>query len=114
MLIARRVGTSFALLAATVLAAGCASTPRSPEQARDDAATTDRVYAALEANPVYYFRDVDVSVYNGLTRLQGYVWSTDALYCAEKIARGVPGVIRVADEMQLERSMARGGGDGGD
>jgi osmotically-inducible protein OsmY len=114
MVYARRAGRCFALLAATVLASGCATTPRSPEQARDDAAITDRVYAALEANPVYYFQDVDVNVYDGVTRLSGYVWSADALYCAEKIARGVPGVTRVADQLQLERAMARGGGDGGD
>jgi osmotically-inducible protein OsmY len=93
---------------------GCAAGPaRSPAQEAADAVAAGRVYAALDANRIYYFRDVDVSVSNGVARLSGYVWSADALYCAEKVARGVPGVTRVADEMQLERAMARGGGDGG-
>ncbi|MFZ1099578.1 MAG: BON domain-containing protein [Steroidobacteraceae bacterium] len=101
------------ILVAGVLA-GCAAGPaRSPAQEEADAVATGRVYAALDANRIYYFRDVDVRVSNGVARLSGYVWSADALYCAEKVARGVPGVTRVADEMQLERAMARGGGDGG-
>lgn len=108
-----RHGMFPAILVAGVLA-GCAGGPaRSPAQVQADAAATGRVYAALDANPIYYFRDVDVTVSNGVARLSGYVWSADALYCAQKVALGVPGVSRVADEIQLERSMARGGGDGG-
>ncbi len=104
------------MLLATVswLAIGCStSPPRSPAQIRADAATADRVHAALHGNPVFFFDHVDVSVRNGVASLSGYVWSTDALYTAQEITRGVPGVTRVADEMQLERAMARGGGDGG-
>jgi osmotically-inducible protein OsmY len=70
------------------------------------------VYAALEANPIYYFRDVDVQVDYGVARLSGYVWTTDALYHAQQIARRVPGVAAVRDEMELERQANRGGGDG--
>lgn len=104
-----------ALLAAAIVAltAGCSSMPpKSPEQERADAATAERIDAALEANPIYYFRDVEVSVDYGVARLSGYVWTTDALYHAQKIARGVPGVVRVRDEMELERQANRGGGDG--
>lgn len=91
----------------------CASPPpKSPEQEQADAATTERVYAALEANPIYYFRDVDVSVNYGVAELSGYVWTTDALYGAMGIARRVVGVSRVSDKMELEREAARGGGDG--
>ena len=106
-------GRVFALLAVIVgLAAGCATAPpRSPEQERSDTALADRVYAALQANPIYYFRDVDVDVDNGVAHLGGYVWSTDALYHAQMIARAVPGVTRVSDEMKLEREANRGGGD---
>lgn len=107
-----KVGTLSALLTTAALGAGCATT-RSPEQARADALTPDRVYAALEANPIYYFRDVDVAVDSGVARLSGYVWSADAVYCAESVARKVPGVTGVSDEMELERAQARGGGDGG-
>jgi osmotically-inducible protein OsmY len=95
------------------LVVACSSAPpRSPEQERADAATTERVTAALEANPIYYFRDVEVEVDNGVALLRGYVWTTDELYHARQIARSVPGVTGVRNEMELERQGNRGGGDG--
>ena len=110
----RKGGAYAGLVASAVALAACASAPpKSPEQERADTATAGRVYAALEANPVYYFRDVEVSVDYGVAELSGYVWTTDALYGAQDIARGVPGVIRVSDKMKLEREAARGGGDSG-
>ncbi len=114
MRVERRHGISTLFAAAiAAFAAACSSIPpKSPEQERADTATAERVYAALEANPIYYFRDVEVSVDYGVARLSGYVWTTDALYHAQQIARGVPGVTRVRDEMELERQANRGGGDG--
>ena len=109
-----RKGTRYVVLAANVAAmAACSSVPpKSPEQERADAATAERVYAALDANPVYYFRDVEVSVDYGVVRLGGYVWTTVALYRAQEIARRVPGVTGVQDMLELERQGNRGGGDG--
>jgi osmotically-inducible protein OsmY len=101
-------------VAIAILAAGCTSSPpRSAAQARADEATANRIYAALNNEPVYYFRDVDVGVDDGVARLSGYVWTTAALYRAQRIARSVPGVTAVKDELQLERAAQRGGGDGG-
>jgi osmotically-inducible protein OsmY len=100
------------LASAAVLAACVSSSPKSPEQEQTDAATAERVLAALEANPNYYFRDVEVNVDYGVARLSGYVWTTDALYAAQGIARKVPGVTAVRDTMELERQGNRGGGDG--
>lgn len=113
MTIERR-GSASALLAAIVaLAVGCSTTPpKSAEQERADDATAERVSAALEANPIYYFKDVEVSVDYGVARLGGYVWTTDALYHAQQITGRVPGVIAVRNEMELERQGNRGGGDG--
>ena len=108
----RKAGV-YTVLASTAMIAACASAPpKSPEQQRADAATTERVYAALEANPIYYFRDVEVSVDYGVALLSGYVWTTDALYAAQDIAGKVPGVTVVRDTMELERQGNRGGGDG--
>jgi osmotically-inducible protein OsmY len=102
-----------ALLASAAMIAACASSPpKSAEQEQADAGATERVLAALEANPIYYFRDVEVSVDYGVARLSGYVWTTDALYRAQQITRGVPGIIRVRNGMELERQGNRGGGDG--
>ncbi len=95
-------------------AAACSTTPeKSPEQTRADTAVADRVSLALEENPVFYFKDVDVSVDYGVATLGGYVWTTDALFTAQNIARGVPGVTGVVDRMELARAAMRGGGDGG-
>jgi osmotically-inducible protein OsmY len=63
------------------------------------------VYTALNADPVYYFRHVDVRIDNGVAYLSGYVWSTDALYGARRIARSVPGVTGVVTaQLELERN----------
>jgi osmotically-inducible protein OsmY len=79
-----------AVFAVSVVLAACSTAPaKSPEQERADAATAERIVAALDANPIYYFRDVEVEVDNG-----------------------VPGVTRVRNEMELERQGNRGGGDG--
>lgn len=113
------VGRKGRLLAAVLMSAAfvlisCSSVPeRSPAQVAADDATAGRVYAALDDNPIYFFRYVDVSVDNGVARLSGVVWTTDALYEAQKIARNVPGVIAVHDELELARAARRGGGDGG-
>ena len=109
----REAGAYIVLAASAVVLAACASIPpKSAEQERADRATAERVYAALEGNPIYYLRDVEVSVDYGVARLSGYVWTTDALYRAQEIARRVPGVIGIESSMELERQGNRGGGDG--
>src|SRR5215469_938282 len=100
MAAARTTSTAVILGASAVVIAACSTAPpKSPEQERADAATAERIEAAFEANPIYYLRDVEVSVDNGVARLSGYVWTTDALYHAQMIARRVPGVTRVRSEM---------------
>jgi osmotically-inducible protein OsmY len=109
----RKGGLLVAILSATLLSTGCSAVPeRSAAQIAADDATATRVYAALDRNPTYYFRHVDVTVRNGVARLSGIVWTTDALYHAQRIARAVPGVIAVDDELELSRAARRGGGDG--
>jgi osmotically-inducible protein OsmY len=75
----------------------------SASQQRAAGVTAEQIYDALNADPTYFFRHVDVQVQQGVVTLGGYVWSTPALYRAEKIAAGVPGVTRVVDQMELER-----------
>jgi hypothetical protein len=70
-----------------------------------DEGLANYIYAQLNANPVYYYRHVDVRVDNGVATLSGYVWDTDALYEARRIAGGVPGVTRVVSgQLELERN----------
>lgn len=94
-----------ALAAAAILAAACSTAPpRSPAQTESDRALADRVYAALDADPTYFYRHIDVRVEDGVADLSGYVWSTEAIYRARQIARQVSGVRRVVtSHLELER-----------
>jgi osmotically-inducible protein OsmY len=94
------------VFAATLtLAAACSSAPpRSAAQTESDRALADRVYAALDADPTYFYRHVDVRVENGVADLSGYVWSTEAIYRARQIAQQLSGVRRVVtSHLELER-----------
>ena len=105
-----------ALIAVATLTVSCASAPPKPmapaaaQSMRSELGATDEVlanivYSELNADPLYYFRHVDVQVDNGVAHLSGYVWSADAIYRARKIARNVPGVTGVStSQLQLERN----------
>jgi osmotically-inducible protein OsmY len=85
----------------------CSTTPtRSPTttQTRADEAVADRVYLALNADPTYFYRHVDVRVDSDVAASAATVWSTDAIYRARQIAREVPEVTRVVtNHLDLER-----------
>jgi BON domain len=123
--VAVRLERKCALLAVAALTVSCESTrplapvpaPVSMPVSKPPAAETVRpestadevlansVYSALNASPIYYFRHVDVSVDNGVAQLSGYVWSTDAIYEARRIARNVAGITAVrTNQLQLERN----------
>jgi osmotically-inducible protein OsmY len=93
------------LAAAAMLTSACSTTPpRSAANSGTDEVLANSVYAALVADPTYFYRHVDVRVDNGVTDLSGFVWSTAALYRARQIARDVPGVRQVVtSRLMLER-----------
>jgi len=64
------------------------------------------ISAQLNADPIYYFRHVNVRVdEDGVVTLSGYVWDTPAIYRARQIAGQVPGVTRVVtSQLELERN----------
>jgi len=105
-----------ALIAVATLTVSCSSAPPKPSvpsaaaSMRSELGATDEilaanVYSELNADPTYYFRHVDVTVDDGVAHLSGYVWSTDAIYAARKIASNVPGVTGViTSQLQLERN----------
>jgi osmotically-inducible protein OsmY len=100
--------TTATLLAVSVLGVSCATTApapgSAPAQQSADLLLANRVSLALNADPVYFYRHVSVRVSGGVADLSGYVWSTDAIYRARQIARGVRGVSRVVtNHLELER-----------
>jgi osmotically-inducible protein OsmY len=115
-----RTGALFLTLAAMALAAACAHTPatspapaveRMPAPANassaagGDEVAAARLTVALNDDPVYFFRHVYVHVDDGVADLSGYVWSSDAIYRARRIALEVPGVRQVVtSHLELERN----------
>jgi hypothetical protein len=105
-----------AVIVAAALTASCATPPPPAPVATDAAravalqhdtedAVASYISAKLNADPVYYFRHVNVTVDEGVATLSGYVWDTQAIYQARKIASEVPGVTRVVtSDLELERN----------
>lgn len=106
-------GLALLVLLASVTV-GCAEGPqKSPRQAAADKALAQQVQSSLSADPNHYFRHVNVRVDDGVVRLSGYVWSQPAMNRAKQLAGEVPGVVRVDNQMELERNGNRGNGDTG-
>lgn len=109
-----KVRWAIALLAAAAVTASCMTAPPQPRPRpyagatgtqQSDELLANAVYAKLNADPTYYLRHVDVRLHNGVAQLSGYVWSTDAIYAARRIARSVPGVTGVVTtQLELERN----------
>ncbi len=93
------------LLAASVLTASCATSGGAPPPSTaTEQALANQIYIALNADPNYFFRHVDVTAHDGVAYLSGYVWTSDAIYRARQIARGVAGVKTVVtSHLELER-----------
>jgi hypothetical protein len=75
--------------------------PRSAAQQQADDATTQRVQAALAAQPDTNFSKVSVSTYDGVVHLGGLVWAGQDIYAAARVAGAVPGVKSVTNNIQL-------------
>jgi osmotically-inducible protein OsmY len=101
-------------ISVVLLTAACASAPpESPAQVQADRVLADKVASALDADPVHYFRHVDVQADDGKVSLTGYVWSNDSVLQAKRVASQVPGVTSVADQLELERAGGTAGGSSG-
>jgi osmotically-inducible protein OsmY len=77
-------------------------------QSPSDKELAQRVYAKLNADQVNYYQHVTVLADNGVVTLGGSVGTTEALNKAKSIAGGVPGVIKVVNQMALERAPEHG------
>ena len=85
----------------------CSSQPRSAEQKAEDDATNQKVEAALAGAPNENFSKVLVYTYDGVVHLGGLVWTNAAIRNAGRIAGSVPGVRRVANNLELVSSQTR-------
>jgi|SRR6185437_15833277 len=94
---------TLALAAATL--AGCAATSshEATGQAFDDATITGKVKADFIEDPLTKGRDISVTTKLGVVQLSGLVDSTEQRAEAVRVAKAVPGVRRVDDELQIKQ-----------
>lgn len=85
-------------------ATGCASDEpqRTAGQSIDDQAMSRRVQEALSTDPAYKFTDVKVVAYQGKVQLSGFVDKGEQKGQAEDIARKVPGVKEVRNDITMK------------
>jgi hyperosmotically inducible periplasmic protein len=87
--------------ALVILATGCATdqSQRTAGQSIDDQATSRRVQEALSSDPAYKFTEVKVAAYQGKVQLSGFVDKDQQKAQAEEIAKKIPGVKEVRNDI---------------
>ncbi len=86
-----------------VLLAGCKTTT-SPGTQVDDAAIKTKVKAKLAADVrLSTLTNIEVNSTNGVVTLAGMVHNPDERRLAETVARSVEGVVKVNNELQVEK-----------
>ncbi|HXX86049.1 MAG TPA: BON domain-containing protein [Casimicrobiaceae bacterium] len=85
--------------------AACASgPPKSDAQVQADKEMAERVEAALNADRSLFAKHITAHADNGVVHLTGYVWEAGDFEEATYIASVVPGVIRVVNDLELNRN----------
>jgi osmotically-inducible protein OsmY len=86
-------------------ALGCATgPPKTDAQRQADKEIAVRVQNALDADDMLYAKHIIVRADNGVVRLSGYVWDPPDLDEATRIAERVDGVLRVVNDLELQRN----------
>lgn len=82
----------------------CSPTQNRPSTGEyiDDASITTRVKLAFADDPVVKVSQVSVETYRGVVQLSGFVDSSAAAQRAAEIARGVPGVQSVKNDIRVK------------
>lgn len=123
MRFARLITAAFAATVAAAAVTGCANTAtdnqRTAGQFVDDAALTARVKTALARQAgVREAADMGVTTYQGTVQLSGFVESRDQVELAGRVARSVPGVRSVENDLKVvaggQRQNDSIGASGGD
>ena len=83
---------------------GCASSAKheSTGQYVDDTAITAKVKTAIFEQPTLKSAEINVETFKGVVQLSGFVSSAENQKLAMDVARKVPGVTSVKDDMRLK------------
>jgi BON domain-containing protein len=105
MLMKNRTSTCSLHLTALLLAfflTGCASDRgRTTGRQLDDYRVSNRVKSTLSHSPVYKFPNVRVTTYDGVVQLSGFVYKEEQKTEATELARRVPGVVEVINNISM-------------
>jgi hyperosmotically inducible protein len=91
-------------MSAGLLGSGCADNRYEPNPGvrLDDTLTSQQVKEAFLADRQYKFEDVKVTTFQGTVQLSGFAATGDEKARAEKIARDVPGVKNVENNISVK------------
>jgi hyperosmotically inducible periplasmic protein len=91
-------------MSAGLLTTGCADNryEPSPGVKLDDTLTSQQVREAFLADRQYKFEDVKVTTFQGTVQLSGFAATGDEKSRAEKIARDLPGVKNVENNISVK------------
>jgi hyperosmotically inducible protein len=78
------------------------SPSRSVSEEQIDQNLAEKVKAAFEGSPSFKFPDVQVAAFKEEVQLSGFVISKDQKSSAETIAKGVSGVVKVKNSIELK------------
>jgi len=101
--ITRRLTTLIAI-AFMAMALGCASTAKQEGTGEyfDDTVVTTKVKAAILNEPTLKSAEINVETFKGVVQLSGFVNSREDINKAVTVARQVPGVTSVKNDMRLK------------
>jgi len=96
--------TAFFFVMALASAFGCASTPTQEGTGEyvDDTVITSKVKAAIFNEPTLKSAEINVETFKGVVQLSGFVGSLADQQKAVDLARSIPGVMSVKDDMRLK------------
>ena len=101
--ITRRLTTLIAI-AFMAMALGCASTAKTEGTGEyiDDTVVTTKVKAAIFNEPTLKSAEINVETFKGVVQLSGFVNSREDINKAVAVARQIPGVTSVKNDMRLK------------
>jgi osmotically-inducible protein OsmY len=99
----KRFSTFFLMLVLTSFL-GCASTPKQEGTGEyfDDTVITSKVKAAVLNEPTLKSAEINVETFKGVVQLSGFVSSQANISKAVEVARAVPGVKSVKNDMRVK------------
>jgi len=97
----RFIAFLLAVLLASILGCAGTSTKESTGEYVDDTVITTRVKTAIFNEPSLKSGEINVETFKGTVQLTGFVSSRASIDKAAEVARGVPGVTSVRNDMRL-------------